>query len=103
MFCRQNLLGILQRDLQILNLYDIQQTIVGNEEVEPSVIERIVTPGLHNITSFSWHPTDENRFLAISLTGLKIFVNIQFDNNRYSSSAVQFESLDKSLMKFYCI
>ncbi|KRT82735.1 WD40 domain-containing protein, partial [Oryctes borbonicus] len=66
---KQNLLGTLQRDLPSLNLYDIQQTIVGNEEVEPSAIERIVTPGLHNITSFSWHPTDENRFLAISLAG----------------------------------
>lgn len=43
--------------------------MVGNEEVEPSVIERIVAPGLHNITSFSWHRNDENRFLAISLPG----------------------------------
>lgn len=55
----------------MINLYDIQQTIVGNEEVEPQVLDRDVAPGSpHNIMSFSWHHTDENRFLTIALSGM---------------------------------
>ncbi|XP_018335553.1 GATOR complex protein MIOS [Agrilus planipennis] len=67
---RHNLLASLQRDSSLINLYDIQQTIVGNEEVEPSILERVVIPNYsQNITSFSWHPTEENRLLSITLTG----------------------------------
>nr|XP_022917672.1 GATOR complex protein MIOS-A isoform X1 [Onthophagus taurus] len=66
---KQNLLGVLQRDSSALHLYDIQQTLIENEEVEPSVIERVVTPGTHSITSFSWNHSDENRFLASLLSG----------------------------------
>lgn len=41
------------------------------EEAEPSALERTVHPGQGNIhlASFSWHPTHENRLLAISHTG----------------------------------
>lgn len=43
---------------------------MSNEEVEPSVLERIVTPGTsQSLTSFSWHSKDENRFLAIVASG----------------------------------
>nr|CAD7396882.1 unnamed protein product [Timema cristinae] len=67
---RHNLLGSLVRDSPALFLYDIQHTTVGNEEVEPSVLERSVIPGTgNNIASFSWHPSHENRLLAISLSG----------------------------------
>ncbi|KAF5296730.1 hypothetical protein FQR65_LT10166 [Abscondita terminalis] len=67
---RHNLLASLQRDSSVIHLYDIQHTVVGNEEVEPSVLERVIVPGSpHNITSFSWHHTDENRLLAIALSG----------------------------------
>lgn len=66
------MLGALQRDSSVINLYDIQHATVGNEEVEPTVLERIVVPGSpHNITSFSWHKTDENRVLTIALSGIK--------------------------------
>nr|CAD7262749.1 unnamed protein product [Timema shepardi] len=68
---RHNLLGSLVRDSPALFLYDIQHTTVGNEEVEPSVLERSVIPGTgNNIASFSWHPSHENRLLAISLSGI---------------------------------
>lgn len=54
----------------MINLYDIQHAVVGNEEVEPSVLERVIDPGFpHIITSFSWHSYDENRLLAIALSG----------------------------------
>lgn len=67
---KYNLLSSLQRDSSVINLYDIQHTMVGNEEVEPSVLERVVVPGSpHNITSYSWHERDENRFLTIALSG----------------------------------
>lgn len=37
----------------------------------PSALERSVSPGSpHNITSFSWHPTDSNRLLTIALSGV---------------------------------
>lgn len=67
---KYNLLGALQKDSSVINLYDIQHTLVGNEEIEPSVLERSIIPGSpHNITSFSWHFSDENRFLTIALSG----------------------------------
>lgn len=67
---KYNLLGALQKDSSSITLYDIQHTIVGDEEIEPSVLERNVLPGSpHNITSFSWHLLDESRFLTIALSG----------------------------------
>lgn len=78
---RNNLLGTLLRDSTSIGLYDIQPTMVGNDEVEPSFLERAVLPGVTGvvgatqssdkgaITSFSWHPTQENRLLNISLSG----------------------------------
>ncbi|KAB0794498.1 hypothetical protein PPYR_11337 [Photinus pyralis] len=67
---RHNLLTSLQRDSSVITLYDIQHTFVGTEEVEPSVLERVIVPGSpHNITSFSWHHSYENRLLTIALSG----------------------------------
>lgn len=61
----------------MINLYNIQQTVVSNEEVEPTVMERLITPGSpHNITSFSWHNFDENRLLTIALSGMKLFITV---------------------------
>ncbi|KAJ8938879.1 hypothetical protein NQ318_016083 [Aromia moschata] len=69
-WCPTNLLASLQKESSVINLYDIQHTIVGNEEVEPTVMERVVVPGSpHNITSFSWHNLDENRLLTIAVSG----------------------------------
>jgi len=51
-----------------ISLHDMQQSM---DEAEPSALERTVYPGQGNIhlASFSWHPTYENRLLAISQTG----------------------------------
>ncbi|PSN33611.1 WD repeat-containing protein mio [Blattella germanica] len=65
---RHNLLGSLLRDSAAIHLHDIKQTVIGNDEIEPSVLERSVHPGTANITSFSWHPTHENRLLTIAGT-----------------------------------
>lgn len=67
---RRSLLGSLVRDSPGIYLHDIRHTVMSNDEVEPSVLERCVQPcGTNNITSFSWHPTNENRMLTISLSG----------------------------------
>lgn len=66
---KYNLLSSLQRDSTVINLYDIQHTMIGTEEIEPSVLERVVVPGSPHIASFSWHQTDENRFLTIGQSG----------------------------------
>ncbi|XP_025204339.1 GATOR complex protein MIOS [Melanaphis sacchari] len=66
---RHNLLGSLQKDTMAISLHDMQQSM---DEAEPSALERTVHPGQGNIhlASFSWHPTHENRLLAISQTGV---------------------------------
>lgn len=83
---RNNLLGTLLRDSTSIGLYDIQPTMVGNDEVEPSFLERAVLPGVTGvaegmqlsstgaITSFSWHPTHENRLLNINLSGTVLII-----------------------------
>ncbi|CAH0555566.1 unnamed protein product [Brassicogethes aeneus] len=66
-----NMVAAVQKESSVVNLYDIQQTTVSNEDVEPVILERVVTPGsYHNIASISWHPTDENRFLSIASNGV---------------------------------
>ena len=63
-------MGSLLKDSSSIHLHDVQHTMVGNEEVEPTVLERSVHPGTtENISSFSWHPMHESRLLTISLKG----------------------------------
>ncbi|XP_050310111.1 GATOR complex protein MIOS [Anthonomus grandis grandis] len=62
-----NLLTTLQKDSGTISIYDIQQPSIGNEEVEPTVMERVVNlKSLYPLTSFSWHRSDENRILTSS-------------------------------------
>ncbi|KAM0726260.1 GATOR2 complex protein MIOS-B [Formica fusca] len=65
---RRNLIGTLHKDSAGLHLFDIQYC--GAEDTEPGVLERVVLPPWHSPISFSWHLTDENRLLAISLQGV---------------------------------
>jgi len=51
-----------------LHLFDIQYC--GGEDTEPGVLERVVLPPWHSPISFSWHPNDQNRLLAISMQGI---------------------------------
>lgn len=67
---KHNLLGALHKESSLIHLYDIQQSAVANEDFEPSVLDRTVVPGSSkNLTSFSWHETDENRLLTIASNG----------------------------------
>ncbi|XP_067210981.1 GATOR2 complex protein MIOS-B isoform X2 [Linepithema humile] len=65
---RRNLIGTLQKDSVGLHLFDIQYC--GGEDTEPGVLERVVLPPWHSPISFSWHPNDQNRLLAISMQGV---------------------------------
>lgn len=67
---RHNLLGSLHRESAAIYLHDIQQSV---DDADPSVLERSVQPGSDTqITSFSWHPQDENRLLTIAITGVMV-------------------------------
>ncbi|CAG9761033.1 unnamed protein product [Ceutorhynchus assimilis] len=60
-----NLLTTLQRENNYVSLYDIQHPTIGNEEVEPTIMERIVNlKTTFPLSCFSWHGTDENRILS---------------------------------------
>lgn len=64
---RHNLLGSLQRDSTAIHLHDLQQSM---DDAEPSILERSVQVGSSShLTSFSWHPTHENRLLTIAFSG----------------------------------
>ncbi|KAG8224206.1 hypothetical protein J437_LFUL002662 [Ladona fulva] len=70
---RRNLLGSLTRDSSCICLYDIQHAVVGSADgPEPAIaIERSVTPEPSGyLASFSWHPSHENRLIAITARGL---------------------------------
>lgn len=71
------MLASLLRDSTVLHLADLRG--LGNEDEmasegdgdPPSALERSVVPGsTHTITSFSWHPTDNNRLLTITTPGI---------------------------------
>ncbi|XP_046390377.1 GATOR complex protein MIOS-B [Ischnura elegans] len=69
---RRNLLGSLTRDSSYLYLYDIQHAVVGSADgPEPAIaIERNVNlEPQAMLASFSWHPSHENRLLAITSRG----------------------------------
>ncbi|KAG8255982.1 hypothetical protein J6590_079341, partial [Homalodisca vitripennis] len=85
---RHNLLGSLQRDSAVIHLHDVQQSM---DETEPSVLERSVQPrGEETLTSFSWHPTHDNRLIT---TTLSVFSFIE----RLDSWVVMKGTLDECL------
>nr|XP_058964529.1 GATOR complex protein MIOS-like [Pocillopora verrucosa] len=73
---RSGLVATLGIESPIVQLYDIQHasavspTYGVGYEIEPSFIERSVKPSGTVVSAFSWHPTQENRMLAISSFGL---------------------------------
>ncbi|ENN79182.1 hypothetical protein D910_02334, partial [Dendroctonus ponderosae] len=65
---KSNLLTTLQRDNGYVSLYDIQYPTIGNEDVEPTVMERTINlKSTYPLASFSWHPHDENRIMTCSV------------------------------------
>lgn len=73
---RSGLVTTLGKESPIVQLYDIQHTSVVSPtygvgyEIEPSFIERSVKPSGTVVSAFSWHPSQENRMLTISPSGL---------------------------------
>ncbi|XP_031568130.1 GATOR complex protein MIOS-like [Actinia tenebrosa] len=71
---RFGLLSTIARDSSVVQLYDIQHAQLGSSaynsyELDASVIERSAKSSKTDISSFSWHPTHENRMLTISSNG----------------------------------
>ncbi|BES96654.1 missing oocyte, meiosis regulator, homolog (Drosophila) [Nesidiocoris tenuis] len=98
---RNNLLGSLQRDTKSIYLHYIQQM----EELDHSVVERSIRPGVsHQITSFSWHPLDENRLLAITLSGLvtDTYVSERITLNWAQSTSIVWTHGQRTLQSVSC-
>ncbi|XP_066259323.1 GATOR2 complex protein MIOS [Euwallacea similis] len=75
---KSNVLSVLQRDHGYISLYDIQNPSVGNPDVEPVIMERLINlKSSGPVASFSWHPTDENRILSCSYTNISGKYEIQ--------------------------
>ncbi|XP_070388713.1 GATOR2 complex protein MIOS isoform X1 [Dermacentor albipictus] len=67
---RSNVLSLLTKDSYVVKLYDVQHPQGVADDVEPTMVERTVQPfpGAVVLSSFSWHPQDENRMLAVTST-----------------------------------
>ncbi|KAK7109429.1 GATOR2 complex protein MIOS-like [Littorina saxatilis] len=62
---RSGVLTVMCKDSPILRLYDIRHAVIGCDDIEPVIIDRNIQPcGEHVMSSFAWHPKDENRLLA---------------------------------------
>ncbi|XP_015747858.1 PREDICTED: WD repeat-containing protein mio-B-like [Acropora digitifera] len=70
---RSGLLAAIRKESGILQLYDIQHAPVVppvyGTETEPFWIERSVQTSQSALSSFTWHPTQENHLLTISPSG----------------------------------
>ncbi|XP_064455610.1 GATOR2 complex protein MIOS-like [Ornithodoros turicata] len=64
---RSNLIGLFTKDSNVVKLYNIQQSPALADDVEPTMVERFIQP-FNNVmlSSFCWHPTNENRMLVIT-------------------------------------
>lgn len=68
----------LLKDSGIFYLFDIEHPIIGSEQVEPTVLERIVNPkSTGPLASFCWHPTDDNRILSVGPGDRNIIIDHQ--------------------------
>lgn len=65
---RSNVLSLLTKDSCVVKLYDVQHPQGVADDVEPTMVERTVQPFSNAavLSSFSWHPHDENRMLAVT-------------------------------------
>ncbi|XP_023223348.1 GATOR complex protein MIOS-B-like [Centruroides sculpturatus] len=67
---RNSTLSSLARESSFIKMYNIQQVSIGSDEIEPTIVEHSVNPfGQHSLSSFAWHPGQENRMLTITHSG----------------------------------
>lgn len=110
---RTSTLGMLQRDSPYIHIFDFHCSSASNEpnasDIETHAVKRLVAPfykkntaSPRNVSSISWHPTDVERLLALSSSGVISDYRIQqriaicFDplNNLCGSSGVQLSCLN---------
>jgi len=68
------MLSILTKDSSEIKLHDVRHSLVGTDEIEQASIERKIEPfgnksSKCHLSSFAWHPRQENRVLAVSNSG----------------------------------
>ncbi|KAK3770064.1 hypothetical protein RRG08_043220 [Elysia crispata] len=77
-------LSILCKDSPTVKLHDIRHTIYGADDAEQASVERNIQPfGKVHLSSFAWHPTQENRLMAVlpsgTLRDMTIFERISME------------------------
>lgn len=69
----------LQRDNASIHLHDIQHVVIGNDDIEQTMLERSIIPSTSNyLSSFSWHPNHENRLLSIATMSGTLYATLTF-------------------------
>ncbi|CAG2117837.1 unnamed protein product, partial [Medioppia subpectinata] len=70
---RSNMLASLIKDASGIKLFDIKDYVNANNDLEPTIIDRIINPyDLSNkskLSSFSWHPSHESRMIVVTPSG----------------------------------
>ncbi|XP_046334805.1 GATOR complex protein MIOS-like [Haliotis rufescens] len=67
---RSGMLSVLCKDNNVVQLYDIRHSVFGADVMEPALVERNIQPCKDSvISSFTWHPTHENRLLSVTSSG----------------------------------
>ncbi|XP_012940949.1 GATOR complex protein MIOS-A [Aplysia californica] len=63
-------LSILTKDNSSIKLHDIRHSLFGSDEIEQASIERNIQPfGKSQLSSFCWHPRQENRLITVLANG----------------------------------
>lgn len=77
-------LSILCKDSPTVKLHDIRHALYGADDVEQASVERNIQPfGKAHLSSFAWHPKQENRLMAVlsngTLRDMTIFERISME------------------------
>lgn len=102
---RLGLVASLCRDSPSMRLYDIIHYAAGGEDQEPAVITRSITPDPGTcISTFSWHPTHENRLLSASYAGNLVDYSVEerITVNWSATSALVWTQGKKTLHQVDC-
>ncbi|XP_041365811.1 GATOR complex protein MIOS-like [Gigantopelta aegis] len=67
---RQGMLSVLVKDSNVIKMYDIRHSVFGSDVTEPVLIERNIQSFRQSVvSSFCWHPSQENRLLSVAFSG----------------------------------
>ncbi|GFN83407.1 WD repeat-containing protein mio [Plakobranchus ocellatus] len=98
---KSGVLSILCKESPTVKLHDIRHSIFGVEDIEQASVERSIQPfGKTHLSSFAWHPTHENRLLAVlpngTLRDMTIFERIAME---WSCSSQLMMPVDKDTLR----